>query len=48
VRAHWGARLLKAEGSVVLGEALELVVVFIVIMANLALLVMIQRWSGLT
>jgi hypothetical protein len=33
---------------VVLGESLELVVVFIVIVANLLLLVAIQRWSGLT
>jgi hypothetical protein len=33
---------------VVLGEALELVVVFFVILLNLVLLVLIQRWSGLT
>jgi hypothetical protein len=33
---------------VVLGEALELVVVFFVIMANLVLLVLIQKWSGLS
>jgi hypothetical protein len=32
----------------VLGEALELVVVFFVILVNLALLVAIQKWSGLT
>ena len=32
----------------VLGEALELVVVFFVIMANLVLLVLIQKWSGLS
>jgi len=33
---------------VVLGESLELVVVFFVILLNLVLLVLIQRWSGLT
>ena len=32
----------------VLGEAMELVVVFFVILANLVLLVAIQKWSGLT
>jgi len=32
----------------VLGEAIELVVVFFVILLNLALLVAIQKWSGLT
>gem|GEM_PF-3645425 len=32
----------------VLGESLELVVVFFVILLNLVLLVLIQRWSGLT
>lgn len=36
------------EANVILGEALEMVVVFAVVLANLALLVVIQRWSGLT
>jgi hypothetical protein len=34
--------------GVVLGEALEMVAVFVVVLANLALMVYIQRWSGLT
>jgi hypothetical protein len=33
---------------VVVGEALELVIVLGVILANLALMVWIQKWSGLT
>jgi hypothetical protein len=33
---------------VVVGEALELVIVLAVILANLAALVVIQKWSGLT
>jgi hypothetical protein len=33
---------------VVVGEALELVIVLSMILINLALLVVIQRWSGLT
>jgi hypothetical protein len=33
---------------VVVGEALELVIVLAVILINLALLVWIQKWSGLT
>jgi hypothetical protein len=32
----------------VLGESTELVVVFFVILVNLALMVAIQKWSGLT
>ena len=32
----------------VVGEALELVIVLAVILANLAALVWIQKWSGLT
>ncbi len=32
----------------VVGEALELVIVLAVILANLVALVMIQKWSGLT
>jgi hypothetical protein len=32
----------------VVGEALELVIVLTVILLNLALLVGIQKWSGLT
>ena len=42
------ARGLLSEEVVVLGESLELVVVFFVILINLILLVAIQRWSGLT
>jgi hypothetical protein len=34
--------------SVVVGEALEFVIVLAVVLANLALLVAIQKWSGLT
>jgi hypothetical protein len=33
---------------VVVGEALELVIVLATVLANLALLVWIQKWSGLT
>jgi hypothetical protein len=33
---------------VVVGEALELVIVLAMILLNLAVLVWIQRWSGLT
>jgi hypothetical protein len=33
---------------VVVGEALELVIVLALILLNLVLLVLIQRWSGLT
>jgi hypothetical protein len=33
---------------VVVGEALELVIVLAVILLNLALMVWIQKWSGLT
>jgi hypothetical protein len=33
---------------VVVGEALELVFVLAMILINLALLVLIQKWSGLT
>jgi len=33
---------------VVVGEALELVIVLGVILANLAAMVLIQKWSGLT
>lgn len=32
----------------VVGEALELVIVLALILLNLVLLVLIQRWSGLT
>lgn len=32
----------------VLGEALEMVAVFALVLVNLALMVAIQRWSGLT
>ena len=32
----------------VVGEALELVIVLAMILLNLALLVFIQKWSGLT
>lgn len=32
----------------VVGEALELVIVLTVILLNLVLLVVIQKWSGLT
>jgi hypothetical protein len=37
-----------AEVALVVGEALELVIVLSVILLNLALLVGIQKWSGLT
>ena len=36
------------EASVVVGEALELVIVLAMVLANLAILVYIQKWSGLT
>jgi hypothetical protein len=32
----------------VVSEGMELVIMFVVIMVNLALLVWIQRWSGLS
>jgi hypothetical protein len=32
----------------IVSEGMELVVMFIVIMVNLAILVWLQRWSGLT
>lgn len=32
----------------VVGEGLELVIMFALILVNLALMVIIQRWSGLT
>ena len=37
-----------SEAVVVVGEALELVFVLAMILINLALLVWIQKWSGLT
>jgi len=43
------ASLLGAsEDVLVVGEALELVFVLAMILVNLALLVWIQKWSGLT
>ena len=38
----------RGGGRVVVGEALELVIVLALILLNLVLLVLIQRWSGLT
>jgi hypothetical protein len=43
-----GASSGRAEVALVVGEALELVIVLSVILLDLALLVGIQKWSGLT
>ena len=38
----------KECGSMVVSECMELIIVLLVILANLAMLVGIQKWSGLT
>jgi hypothetical protein len=43
-----GASSGRTEVVLVVGEALELVIVLSVILLDLALLVGIQKWSGLT
>lgn len=43
-----GASFGRVEVALVVGEALELVIVLSVILLDIALLVGIQKWSGLT
>jgi hypothetical protein len=41
-------RPLKETNAMVVGEAWELAIMFVLVLGNLALLVLLQRWFGLT
>ncbi len=47
-RRRAGHAAAKESGVMVVGEAWELAIMFVLILGNLALLVLLQRWFGLT
>jgi hypothetical protein len=47
-RARAEAEAAKESDTMVVGEAWELAIMFVLVLGNLALLVLLQRWFGLT